>query len=89
MPQARGDSLLQLTENRETLIQEASEQAAVARTLKNEQFYSTSESVMNGNSSALFLCREYSETMSSQYSRLQTVLTDHVKIAQVTGIETL
>ena len=88
MPQARGDSLLQLTENRETLIQEASEQAAVARTLKNEQFYSTSESVMNGNSSAL-LCREYSETMSSQYSRLQTVLTDHVKIAQVTGIETL
>ena len=49
MPQAGGDSLLQLTKNRETLIHRASEQAAFARTGENEHFYITNESVMDGN----------------------------------------
>ena len=56
--------MLQLTENRETLIQKASEQAAVVRTIENEQFYSTNESVKYGNSSILF-CRECSEPRNS------------------------
>ena len=37
MPQARGDSMLQLTENRETLIRRASEQA-FAKTVESGQF---------------------------------------------------
>ena len=55
MPQSRGGSLLQLTENHETLIRRASEQAAFARKVENRQFYIISESVMDGNSSTL-LC---------------------------------
>ena len=41
MPQARGDSLLQLTENHETLIRKASEQASHVRAVENRQFYIT------------------------------------------------
>ena len=54
MPQARSASLPQLTENRETLIRKASEQAAFARTVENGQFYITDESVMDGNSCTFF-----------------------------------
>ena len=50
MRQSRGGSLLQLTENRETLIRRASEQAAIARTVANWQLYITNESGMEGNS---------------------------------------
>ena len=46
--------MLQLRENRETLIRRASEQAASVRTAENGQFFITNESVMDGNSSAPF-----------------------------------
>ena len=78
--------MLQLTENQETLIRKASEQAAYARNVENGQFYITKESVMDGHSSTL-LCREDSEPGNSQSSRLQAFLTDHAKIGPVTGIE--
>ena len=87
MPQARGDSLLQLTENHETLIRKASEHAVFATTVENN-----SKSPMNPlwtETVLLLLCREYSEPRKSQNSRLQAVLTDHVKIGPVTGIEVL
>ena len=86
--QARGDSMLQLTENRETVIRKAFEQASFARAVENRQFYNTNESVMDGNSSTL-LCRENSEPINSQSSRLQAVVTDHVKIGAVTGHESI
>ena len=57
MPQVRGDPLLKLTVNHETLIHKASEQAAIASTVKNWQFYITNESVMYGNS----LIQEFSK----------------------------
>ena len=41
---------------------------------------------VEGNSSTL-PCREYSEPRNSQGSRLQAVLTDHVKMGPVTRIE--
>ena len=76
MPQAPGNSLLQLTENHETPIRRGSEQAAYARTVEHVQFHITHESVMDGNSSTLFRQR----ILNSQSSRLQAVLTDQVKI---------
>ena len=86
MPQARGDLLLQLTENLETLIRRASEQTAFARTVEHGQVYITNESVMDGNSSTpLYI--ESSESRNPQCSRLQGVLTSHVKIGSVTGFE--
>ena len=99
MPQVRADSLPQLTENHETLIRRltenhetlirrASEQAADARSVESGQLDITNDSVMDGNSSAP-LCREYSEPRWSQNAREQTVLTNHVKIGPVTGIELL
>ena len=51
--------------------------------MENGQGYITNEYVLGGNSSIL-LCRE---PRNSQSSRLQAVLTDHVKIGPVTGIE--
>ena len=85
MPQARGDSLLQLTENHETLIRKASEHAVFVTTVENN-----SKSPMNPSwteTVLLLCCREYSEPRKSQNSRLQAVLTDHVKIGPATGIE--
>ena len=86
MLQARGVLWLQLAENRETLIRRASEQAAFARTVENEHFYITEESVMDANND-IPLCREFSEPGISQISNLQSVLNDHVQIGPVTGIE--
>ena len=51
-------------------------------------FYSTNESVRDGNSSTP-LCREYSEPRNSLSSRINAALIDHVKIGPVTGIEVL
>ena len=51
VPQARDDSMQRLTENRETLIRRASEQAAFARTVENGQFLHNNESVLEGSSS--------------------------------------
>ena len=48
MQQARGNQLLQITENPEMLIRTPSEQAAFARTVQNGPFYITNESVMDG-----------------------------------------
>ena len=64
-PQARGDLLLQLTENLETLIRRASEQTAFARTAEHGQVHITNESVMDGNSSTP-LRRESSESRNPQ-----------------------
>ena len=86
MLQGRGVLWLQLAENRETLIRRASEQAAFARTVENEHFYITKESVMDANND-IPLCREFSEPRISQISNLQSVLNDHVQIGPVTGIE--
>ena len=86
VPQARGDSLPQPTENRETLIRRGSEQAAFARMVEKGQLCITSESVKDGNGSTT-LCREYSEPRKSQTSRLQASLNDHVKLGAVTGVE--
>ena len=72
MPQARGDSLLQLTENRETQIHRASELADYARTVESGQIFFTNGSVMDGNSSALS-CRWYAELRNSQNSILQSI----------------
>ena len=83
LTQARGDSV-QLTENHGTMIRRASEQAACARTVENGKFCIAHESVMDGNSSASS-CWEDSEP--TQSSRRQAVLTGHVKIGPVTGIE--
>ena len=88
MQQARGDSLVQLTENHETMIRKASEQRASARTMVNGHFYSTNESVRDGNSISP-LCTEYSEPRNSLCSRINAALIDHVKIGPVTGIEVL
>ena len=74
-----------LTENHETLIRMASEQAAFAIAVENGQFDFTNESVMEGNSSTS-LCRSYAEPRNSLSLRLQTVLIDHVKIEPLTGI---
>ena len=52
MSQARGDTPLKLTANRDTLIQRASEQAEFARLVEIGQLCSTSESVMAGTSVA-------------------------------------
>ena len=49
--QSRGDSMLKLTANRETLIHRASEQGAFARTVEIGQFKITKESAVDGNSS--------------------------------------
>ena len=86
MPQARDDSLLLLTASHETLIRKPSEQAAFARKVEKGHFYITNEAVMDGHSSAL-LCREFSERSNSQSSKLQPVLSDHVRIGPVTGIK--
>ena len=86
MPQARGDSLLLVTENRETLIHRASELAAFSRKVENGQLFVTNESVTDGNSSAPS-CRECSGPRSSQNPRLQAILDDHFKFGPVTGIE--
>ena len=61
-------------------------QASFARAVENGQFFFTNGSVVDGNSSSL-PCRECSEPRNSPYSRLQTVLTYHVNIGPVTGIE--
>ena len=60
MPQARGDTLLQLTENRETRIRRASREASLAIAVENGQLFITSDFVMDGNSSTPS-CREHSE----------------------------
>ena len=49
MSQARGDTPLKLTANRDTLIQRASEQAEFARLVEIGQLCSTSESVRGWN----------------------------------------
>ena len=59
MRQARGDSLLKLIANRETLIHRGSEQAECARTVELGQLCVNNESVMDENSSPP-LCREHS-----------------------------
>ena len=64
--QSRGDSMQQLTANRETLIRRASEQASFARTLENGQFYITNQAVLEGNSSTL-LCTEHTDPMNFQF----------------------
>ena len=87
MTQAHDDSALP-KENHETMIRKASEQAVFARAVENGQFYITNEFVMNGNSCTP-LCREYSEPRNSQSSRLQAVLTNHVKIGPVARIEVI
>ena len=85
-PQARDDSMLQLTENHETLIRRASEQAEFARTMEIGQFHITNESVTDGNGSCP-LCREDSDPRNSRYSRCLAILHDHVEIGPVTEIE--
>ena len=53
MSQARGDSVLKLIANRDTLIhKKASEQAEFANTVEIGQLYVTNESVVDGDSSA-------------------------------------
>ena len=86
MSQARGDWMLKLSVNHETLIHMSSEQAQCARTVDIGQLYITKDSVVDGNSSTL-VCREYSEPRNSQHSRLRTPFIAHVKIGLVTGIE--
>ena len=86
VPQARGDSVRNVTENRETLIRRASEQASLVRIVENEQFYITKESVMDGSTSAPVRW-EKTGPRNSQHLRLQAFLNDHVKIGPVTGIE--
>ena len=76
------------TENHETMIRKASEQAVFARAVENGQFYITVEFVTNGNSCTP-LCREYSEPRNSQSSRLHAVLKKHVKIGPVARIEVI
>ena len=84
--QVRGDSMLKLTANRETLIHRASDQAEFSRTVDIEQFFITNDSVVDGNSTTP-RCSEYSEPRISQNSRLRAMLLDHVKIGSVTEIE--
>ena len=86
VPHARGDSLLQYMENRETMVRKVSEQAAYAKTVENGPLYKPNDSVMERNSSTL-LCRDHPEQRNSQSSRLQAVLTDHVKVGPEIGIE--
>ena len=71
-PQARGDSVLRLTENRETLMHRASEQAAFARTLEKGEFYITNKSVMDGNSSTPF-CGECSKLWNSLRIKITSI----------------
>ena len=71
MPQLRGESVAQLTENHETLILKASEQAAFAKTVENDNSTSpTNESDKDRNSSSP-LCREYSEP--KKFSKFELV----------------
>ena len=86
MSQTWGHSLLQLTENRGTLIHKGSELAEFARTLEMGPFHITHEFGMNGNSSCP-CCREYSKPGNSRCSRLQAILDDHVKIGPDTEID--
>ena len=67
MPQARGDSLLQLTENLESLIRRVSER-------DGKQFH-------------FFYAENAKNQQNLTVRDLQPVLTDHVKIEPVTGIE--
>ena len=48
MSQARGDSVLKVTANRETLTPRASQQAEFARTVEIGHFFFTTESVRDG-----------------------------------------
>ena len=87
MPLARSDSLLQLTENRETPIRETSEQAAFARTVEIGQFYIANESVMDGNSSTLICIVVLRTTEFSKFEISKQFLLIMLKIGPVTGIE--
>ena len=88
IPQVRGESLLQLAANHETLIRRASEQAACARTVESGQFHITNESVMDGNSSTLFFFAKKTPGHGMlKNSRLQAILDGHVKIGPLTEIE--
>ena len=71
MSQARGDSMLKLTANRETLIHTTPEHAEAARTVENRQFNITNEFVVARN---------------SRYPRSRAVRKDLVKIGSVTEI---
>ena len=79
--------MLHLRENRETLIRGKFRQHRhiFFSSLENGHFYSTLETVMDGNSSTL-LFREHSEPRKCQHSGLQAVLTDQVRIGPVTGL---
>ena len=66
MSQARGDSMLKLTANRETLIHRGFRKAEFARTVEIGQLAITNEPVMYGNSSTP-LCK-YSEPRKSRFT---------------------
>ena len=72
MSQARGDSLLKLTENREKLIHRASEKADFARTVEIGQVYTTSKSDVDGNSSTPS-CREYSDPRNCDEKQIRSL----------------
>ena len=103
MSQARGDSMLKLTANREPLTHKASEQAQFARTVDIRQCYITNDSVVDGNSSTP-LCTEYSNDfvvdgncstpLCTEYSELRNsqnsrlqAISNHMKIGPTSEIE--
>ena len=77
IPQARGDSLLQLKENLETLIRRASEQAELARKVEVGQLFITNESVM----------METAPLLDAENTQVQGI--HPVKIGPVTGIKAI
>ena len=85
MTKAQGDWVL-ITENHERMIRKLPKRHYLPERCGKWTIPITNESVIGGISSTLS-CREYSEPWNSQYSRLQAVLTNHVKIGPVTGTE--
>ena len=74
--------MLQFTQNHETLIRKASEQAVFARTVG--YFYIN---LIWIETALLFQAENPKKQEILKSSRLKAVLTDHVKIGPVTGIE--
>ena len=70
---ARGDSMLRLTTNLETLTHMDCEQAKFARTVDIGQFIITNDFLWI---QLTFLCKECSERRNSQSSRLRAILVD-------------
>ena len=87
MSQARGDSMLNLTANRETLIHKASEQAEFARTVEIGQYWITNVSVMDGHSSTLFFAEKTQSLGMIDTQDHKQLINDHAKIGPVTELE--